>query len=65
MTSGSGVMVLKNEVREGVIEKVTFGRDLKFMRKQSFQMPMWRPAGHGQGREGMSWAISWRSCQSL
>lgn len=41
MTSGSGVMVLNNEVRGGgVIEKVTFGRDLKFMRKQSFQMSM-------------------------
>lgn len=65
MTSGSGVMVLNNEVRAGVTEKVTFGRDLKFMRMQSFQMLMWRPAGHGQGREGMSWAISWRSCQSL
>lgn len=39
MTSGSRVMVLNNEVRRGVIEKVTFGRDLKFMRRQSFQMP--------------------------
>lgn len=41
MTNGSGIMVLNNGVRGGsVIEKVTFGRDLKFMRKQSFQMSM-------------------------
>lgn len=41
MTSGSGVIVLNNEVKGGgVIEKVTFGRELKVMRKQSIQMSM-------------------------
>lgn len=36
MTSGHGVMVLNNEIRGGVTETVTFGKVLKFVRKQAF-----------------------------
>lgn len=36
MTNDSGVTAFNNEVKEGVTEKVTFGKDLKFMREQAF-----------------------------
>ena len=58
MTSGTGLTVLNNEVRGRVTVKVTFEKDLKFMMKQTFDMSEWERAGHGQDREGMSWATS-------
>lgn len=35
MTNGSGVTAFNNAVKEGVTEKVTFGKDLQFMREQA------------------------------
>lgn len=53
MTNGSEVIILNNGVRGGVTE-VTFGKDIKFMKKQVSQMSRWRLAGHGREREEMS-----------